>query len=98
MPLSVGELDPQFLSNTMSPELRPTSVSSGIFRYISGFAETESSFNGQMVEDKSIYCIKVEYRKLGPASSFMRFPPYFYFRFPRTRESGGFYRFLSDRV
>ena len=52
----------------------------------------EVVFRGQMVVDTSTYCIKVEYRKSGTASSFMRFPPYFYFRFGQKWLSVAYFR------
>jgi len=46
--------------------------------------------NGQTVAHRSRYCIKWN-RKLGTASSFMRFPPYFYFRFGQQWLSVAFF-------
>ena len=47
----------------------------------------EVVFRSQTVLDRSIYCIKSN-RKSGTASSFMLFPPYFYFRFEHRHQSG----------
>ena len=62
----------------------------------SPLAETWSSFNGQTVADKTVYCIKVEYSRT--VNSFMWFPSYFYSRLGVHASQASFIAFLQSLV